>query len=84
MGLALKNDEIYCYSDYLAWTDSPQRYELIDGYAYAMCPAPDLVHQDVAGEIYLQASLALRGKPCLAFIAPVDVRLPKQIGRAHV
>jgi len=54
------------------------RYELIDGNAYAMSPAPDLAHQDVAGEIYLQARLALKGKSCRAFIAPVDVRLPKQ------
>jgi|CXWL01.1.fsa_nt_gi Uma2 family endonuclease len=77
MGLALKDTQHHCYGDYLAWPDD-MRYELIDGIAYAMSPAPDLAHQDVVGEIYLQARLALQGKPCRAFIAPVDVRLPKQ------
>jgi Uma2 family endonuclease len=32
----------------------------------------------VVGEIYHQARSALQSKPCRAFIAPVDVRLPKQ------
>ena len=77
MGLALKDTQHHCYGDYLTWPDGI-RYELIDGIAYAMSPAPDLAHQDVAGEIYLQARLALKGKPCRAFIAPVDVRLPNQ------
>jgi hypothetical protein len=76
MGLALKDTQHHYYSDYLTWPDD-SRYELIDGNAYAMSPAPDLAHQDVAGEIYLQTRLALKGKPCRAFIAPVDVRLPK-------
>jgi Uma2 family endonuclease len=77
MGLALKDTQHHCYGDYLAWPDD-MRYELIDGIAYAMSPAPDLAHQDVAGEIYRQAANSLAGKPCRAFIAPVDVRLPKQ------
>jgi Uma2 family endonuclease len=77
MGLALKDTQHHCYGDYLAWPDD-LRYELIDGIAYAMSPAPDLAHQDVAGEIYRQAANILAGKPCRAFIAPVDVRLPKQ------
>ncbi|WP_026600379.1 hypothetical protein [Methylomonas sp. 11b] len=40
-------------------------------------PAPDLPHQDVAGETYFQTRQALAGKSYRAFIAPVDVRLPK-------
>ena len=54
------------------------RCEVIDGDVYLIAPAPDLAHQEVAGKIYLQARLALKGKPCRALIAPVDVRLPKQ------
>jgi Uma2 family endonuclease len=77
MGLALKDDKTYTYADYLTWSDG-LRYELIDGHAYCMAPAPALAHQDVAGEIYLQARLALKGKKCRVFIAPVDVRLPEQ------
>lgn len=76
MGLALKDGEHHTYGDYLHWPEDV-RYELIDGGAYLMAPAPTLDHQDVAGEIYRQLSNALLGKPCRAFIAPVDVRLPK-------
>lgn len=77
MGLAVKDTQHHCYGDYLTWTGD-MRYELIDGCAYAKAPVPDLAHQDVAGEIYLQVRLAIKSKPCHAFIAPVDVRLPKQ------
>lgn len=76
MGLALKDDRTYCYGDYLTWPNEV-RVELIDGLAYNMAPAPDLPHQEVAGEIYRQVANALTGKKCRAFIAPVDVRLPK-------
>lgn len=77
MGLALRDTEYHCYGDYLTWPDD-KRYELIDGVAYAMSPAPDLAHQDVAGEIYRQVANLLVGRTCRAFIAPVDVRLPKR------
>lgn len=77
MGLALKDTQHHCYGDYLAWP-ADVRYELIDGEAYLMAPAPDLAHQDVAGEIFRQVANAMEGRPCRPFIAPVDVRLPKQ------
>jgi len=76
MSLELKDKEHHCYGDYLTWPEDV-RYELIDGDAYLMAPAPDLAHQEVAGEIYRQVSNILLGKPCRALIAPVDVRLPK-------
>jgi len=76
MSLALKDKEHHYYGDYLTWPEDV-RYELIDGDAYLMAPAPDLAHQEVAGEIYRQVSNILLGKPCRALIAPVDVRLPK-------
>ncbi len=77
MGLALKDRQKHTYGDYLQWPDD-LRYELIDGDAFLMSPAPDLPHQDVTGEIYVQVRQALNGRPCRAFIAPVDVRLPKR------
>jgi Uma2 family endonuclease len=77
MGLAQRDDQLHTYAEYLTWQGDP-RYELIDGVAYLMAPpAPTLDHQDFAGEIYVQLRLALEGKPCRVFIAPVDVRLPK-------
>jgi Uma2 family endonuclease len=76
MALALRDRDYHTYGEYLAWPEDA-RYELIDGIAYLMAPAPLLEHQDVAGEIYRQLANALRGSPCRAFMAPVDVRLPK-------
>jgi len=76
MGLALKDTEQHCYSEYLHWPDN--NYELIDGEAYFMTPAPNLEHQEVAGEIFRQIENALVGKKCRVLIAPIDVRLPKK------
>ncbi len=73
---ALGDLEHYTYADYQTWPEEV-RYELIDGTAYLMAPAPTLDHQEVAGEIYRQFGNALEGKSCRPFIAPVDVRLPK-------
>ncbi len=76
MGLAQRDDFQHTYGDYLTWGED-QRFELIDGVAYAMSPAPLMAHQDVAGEIFAQLRNLLQGKPCRAAIAPVDVRFPK-------
>ncbi|ENO89398.1 Uma2 family endonuclease [Thauera linaloolentis] len=76
MGLALRDTRTYTYADYLDWPDDA-RYELIDGVAYAMAPAPLRVHQEILLEVARQTSNALDGKPCRPFIAPFDVRLPR-------
>jgi len=76
MGLDLRDDQTYTYADYLTWPDDV-RYELIDGVAYAMSPAPLRVHQEFLLQIAGQAHSALDGKPCRPFIAPFDVRLPR-------
>ena len=69
-------DRRYTYRDYLGWGDDT-RYELIDGVAIAMAPAPLLEHQEVSGRLYAQLVAQLEGHPCRPFVAPVDVRLPK-------
>jgi Uma2 family endonuclease len=76
MGLAQRDTGHHTYGDYLGWPDGV-RYELIDGVAYLMVPAPTLAHQDVVGEIYYQLRRALADRPCRVYVAPVDVRLPK-------
>ncbi len=76
MGLPLKDNRSHTYGDYLRWPDDV-RYELIDGTAYLMAPAPTVRHQEIAGGVYRQIADALEGKPCRVLIAPVDVRLPK-------
>ena len=70
----LKKTERYTYADYCTWDDS-ERWELIDGIAYAMAPAPSSSHQGISGSIYLQIGRFLRGKKCKVFYAPFDVRL---------
>ena len=76
MGLALRTEKHYTYADYLQWPDDA-RYELIDGEALLMSPAPLVEHQEVAGEVFRQLANQLDGQPCRPYIAPVDVRLPR-------
>ena len=76
MGLARRDTQHHTYADYLTWPDDV-RYELIDGVAYLMAPAPTLDHQDVVGEVFRQLANALQGQPCRVYVSPVDVRLPK-------
>ena len=76
MGLAKRDTAYHTYGDYLGWPEDV-RYELIDGEAYLMAPAPTVRHQNIAGEIYYQLRQSLDGKPCQVLIAPVDVLLPK-------
>jgi Uma2 family endonuclease len=69
-----KEIQRYTYSDYYLWDDD-ERWELIDGEAYAMAPAPNMGHQGISGEIHRQIANFLRGKTCRVFHAPFDVRL---------
>lgn len=67
----------HTYADYLTWADD-LCVGLIDGVAYVRePPGPARVHQELVGELYLQVRAALAGKPCRAYVAPFDVRLPK-------
>jgi Uma2 family endonuclease len=66
--------ERFTWSDYRSWPDD-ERWELIDGVAYAMTPAPSIRHQDVVSRLFIRIELPLRGKPCRPFFAPTDVKL---------
>lgn len=76
MGLPLRDNERHTYADYAKWPEDV-RYELIDGIAYLMAPAPVRRHQEIAFAIARQVADALEGKPWRAYVAPFDVRLPK-------
>ena len=76
MGLPRRDIEHHTYADYCSWPDDA-RYELIDGVAYAMGPAPVRRHQGILGELFRQVANVLEGSPCRPYIAPFDVRLPK-------
>ncbi len=66
----------FCYGDYLQWHDG-LRWELIDGEAIMMSPAPTRMHQWVAGKLFRQIDEFLDNAPCQVYMAPFDVRLPK-------
>lgn len=74
MGYALRDDKRYTYADYRNWPDDV-RYELIDGTAFLMAPAPSVDHQTLAFEVGRQLGNALEGHPCRVLAAPVDVLL---------
>ncbi len=75
MPLALRDHQHHTYRDYCAWPDDV-RYELIDGHAYAMSPAPSRHHQEIVFETARQIADALEGSGCRVYVAPFDVRLP--------
>jgi len=65
----------YTYADLLGWPEG-ERWELIDGQAWDMSAAPSIDHQGILGELFVAIAVFLRDKPCRAFPAPFDVRLP--------
>ena len=71
----------YTYADILAWPEN-ERWELIDGVAYDMTPAPSQRHQEILGNLHIQFGVFLEGAPCRVFLAPFDVLLPKETENA--
>lgn len=76
MSLPIRDTKRHTYGEYLTWPED-HRYELIEGVAYAMTPAPNRLHQRLLAEIFRQIAEALDGKPCEVNISPFDVRLPE-------
>ena len=68
-------EERFTYGDYRIWPDA-ERWELIEGVAYDMSPAPSRSHQGLITEFILQFGVHLQDKPCRIYAAPFDVRLP--------
>jgi Uma2 family endonuclease len=64
----------YTWADYRTWNDG-QRWEIVDGNAYAMSPAPSPRHQGIVVELARQMADRLEGRPCRVFVAPIDVKL---------
>lgn len=72
---AQEKDDQYTYGDYLQWDDG-KRWELIDGKAVAMTPAPSRLHQEIVMELGRQFANYLLGRTCKVYTSPFDVRLP--------
>ena len=68
-----KNDrtKTYTYAEYVTW-DGPERWEVIDGVPY-MLASPTPEHQQIAIQLSAEFAMYLRGKPCRAFTAPMDL-----------
>ena len=64
----------YTVADYAGWPDN-ERWELIDGIAYDMSPAPAVAHQKMIANLSFVLKRELKGKTCVSFIAPTDVIL---------
>ena len=72
------DNQRWSYADYLTWPDG-ERWELINGVAYNMSPAPGVVHQRISMELSRQFAMHLKGRPCQVFAAPFAVRLAEQL-----
>lgn len=77
----MKQQERFTYADYLTWSDE-ERWEIVDGMAYAMSPAPSQSHQLISGNLYRQIAVHLHGKPCKTFYSPFDVRFSENLNQS--
>ncbi len=77
---ARKLDRRYTYGDYRKWPEE-ERWELIDGVAWNMSPAPGRYHQSISMELLRQIANYLEGKNCRVYHAPFDVLLPDTPGQ---
>jgi len=66
----------FTYGDYRGW-HGDERWELIEGEAQAVSPAPSRLHQRVLTRLAAQIVSALEDGSCEAYVAPFDVRLPR-------
>lgn len=67
------NSRRYSYANYLAWDDG-KRWELIDGMAVCMSPAPGRQHQQISRLLERQLDSYFSDKHCEMYHAPFDVR----------
>ncbi|MCK4514120.1 MAG: Uma2 family endonuclease [Spirochaetaceae bacterium] len=73
---AIKNDQVYTYGDYRKWPDD-ERWELIEGTAWNMSPAPTRFHQGILAGLLQQIKNYTDGSGCEIYTAPFDVLLPE-------
>jgi Uma2 family endonuclease len=70
-----KDDQRYTYGEYREWADD-ERWELIDGVAWNMSPAPSRRHQEIVGAVFSAFYNGSAGGPCRVYVSPFDVLLP--------
>ena len=62
----------FTYNDYVLWPDD-ERWEIINGKAYAMTPAPVIRHQMITQYLSTEFGNFFKGSGCQPFPAPTDV-----------
>ncbi len=74
MPITQQTDRRSDYNDYLSWPDD-ERWEIIDGEAYNMSPAPKVKHQIISGNLFseMKNQLKKKSKNGTPFSAPTDV-----------
>ena len=74
------SEKLYTAKEFIAFVNKEQsgnpllRFELIDGYIHSMS-SPTVKHQRIVGFILDKLSRYFDGKPCEAFVSPLDVYL---------
>ena len=71
-----KYKDHFTYLEYKNWKNG-ERWELIDGEAFDMSPAPGTTHQRISGRLFNCIFNYLESNPCQVFSAPFDVFLPE-------
>jgi len=71
---ALREEDLpnYTYEDYLLWEGE---WEMVDGIAYAMSPAPTITHQEINGNIYAAMKKALQDCKNCKVLPEVDWKI---------
>lgn len=69
-------NKTYSYADYLLWKFQ-ERIELFKGKILKMSPAPNRKHQEISFSISGIFYNSFKNKPCKVYIAPFDVRIPR-------
>jgi len=73
-----RDTQHHTYADYLIWSATSGN-EIIDGVAYVRDPpSPSRAHQEIVVELCRQVTNSLQGGYGRAYVAPFDVRLPKE------
>jgi Uma2 family endonuclease len=63
------------YKDWLNWDGS---WELINGKAYNMSPAPSSLHQYIVGELHYAFRTFFKNQNCFVFVSPFGVFLSEK------
>ena len=73
-GYAVKKENRYTWADYQKWPDE-ERWEILDGEAYMMSPAPTTRHQAILGALAREFLNYFHNKKCTTFLSPIDIKL---------